>query len=126
MPAKLEVYKCETCGNIVQVLTGGQGALVCCGGPMALLPEQTADSAVEKHVPVIERTADGIKVTVGSTLHPMVDEHWIEWIEVIADGQDYRQYLNPGDEPVAVFAIQADAITAREHCNVHGLWKNQG
>ena len=123
MPAVLEVYKCEACGNIVEVVVGGVGDLVCCGEPMMLLDEKTADSAVEKHVPVIEAIDGGVKVTVGSTLHPMTDEHWIEWIEITADGKLYRQWLNPGDEPVATFAIDAAAITAREHCNVHGLWK---
>ncbi len=126
MAARLEVYKCDLCGNIVQVLTGGAGELVCCEEPMKLLDEQTADAAVEKHVPVIERTDCGIKVTVGSTLHPMTDEHWIEWIEIVVDGKDYRQYLSPGDEPIAVFPVQADKVVAREHCNVHSLWRSEG
>jgi superoxide reductase len=125
MPAKLEVYKCDLCGNIVEVLHGGEGALVCCGEEMKLLEEQTADSAVEKHVPVIERSDEGITVTVGSTLHPMEEEHYIEWIELVADGKAYRQFLQPGDEPKACFAVQAEAVTAREHCNVHALWKNE-
>lgn len=123
MPAVLEVYKCEACGNIVEVVVGGVGDLVCCGEPMILLDEQTADSAVEKHVPVIEAVDGGVQVTVGSTLHPMTDEHWIEWIEITADGKLYRQWLNPGDEPIATFAIDAATLSAREHCNVHGLWK---
>jgi superoxide reductase len=123
MADRMEVYKCEACGNIVAVLEGGPGELVCCGEPMELLDEQTADSAVEKHVPVVEAIDGGVKVTVGSTLHPMTEEHYIQWIEIIADRKDYRQFLNPGDEPVAVFAVEADQITAREYCNVHGLWK---
>jgi superoxide reductase len=125
MPAKLEIYKCELCGNIVEMLHGGEGELICCGEPMKLLEEQTADSAVEKHVPVIERTDEGIKITVGSTLHPMEEEHYIEWIELVADGKAYRQFLQPGGEPVACFALQAEAVIAREHCNVHALWKNE-
>ena len=124
MAAKLEVYKCETCGNIVQVLTGGQGELVCCGDPMVLLPEQTADSAVEKHVPVIERTADGIKVTVGSVLHPMEEKHFIEWIELIVGEQVLRQALKPGVPPVAFFeGVTAATVVAREYCNLHGVWR---
>ena len=123
MASRSEVYKCEACGNIVAVLEGGAGELVCCGEPMELLEEKTADSAVEKHVPVIETVDGGVKVTVGSTLHPMTDEHWIQWIEIIADGKSYRQFLKPGDEPIATFAIDATDIIAREYCNLHGLWK---
>ncbi|MGC9364930.1 MAG: desulfoferrodoxin [Fidelibacterota bacterium] len=123
MIAKKQVYKCEICGNVVEVLHAGGGELVCCGQPMTLLNEQTADSTTEKHVPVIERTDTGYKVTVGSTLHPMVDAHYIEWIELIADGKSYRQFLKPGDEPVAHFNVDAKTVSAREYCNVHGLWK---
>ncbi|WP_319562461.1 desulfoferrodoxin [Marispirochaeta sp.] len=124
MAKRMEVYKCEQCGNIVEVLYGSVGELVCCGEPMTLLEEKTADKTTEKHVPVIEKTADGFKVTVGSTIHPMTEEHHIQWIELIADGVSYIQYLKPGDEPVAKFCISADNISAREYCNVHGLWKS--
>jgi len=117
------IYKCEICGNIVEVLHTGQGDLVCCGQNMTLLDEKTADSTTEKHVPLIEKTSDGYKVTVGSTLHPMKEEHYIEWIELIADGKSYRTFLKPGDDPVAEFCIQASKVSAREHCNVHGLWR---
>jgi superoxide reductase len=123
MTAKLEVYLCEKCGNMVEMVRGGAGKLVCCGQPMTLLEEQTADLTKEKHVPVVEKTDNGFKVTVGSTLHPMVDGHYIEWIEIIVDGTAYRQFLNPGDAPEATFCIDAEEVTAREHCNVHGLWK---
>ena len=123
MPKKLEVYKCEVCGNIVEMLHGGEGELVCCGEPMKLYDEKTADSATEKHVPVIEKTGDGFKVTVGSTLHPMEEKHYIEWIELIADGAVHRQYLNPGDAPEARFLLEADDVYAREYCNLHGHWK---
>lgn len=117
------IYKCELCGNIVQVLHTGEGALVCCGQEMKLLSEKTADAANEKHVPVIEKTDAGYLVKVGSVPHPMQDEHYIEWIELIADGKSYRQYLKPGDAPEAEFCVQAEAVSAREYCNVHGLWK---
>jgi len=123
MATRLEVYKCSLCGNIVEVLTGGVGTLVCCGQPMELLDEKTADATTEKHVPVIEKIAGGYKVTVGSTLHPMVDEHYIEWIELLADGTAYRRFLQPGDAPEAVFLTDAAEVGAREHCNKHGLWK---
>ncbi len=118
-----EVYKCNVCGNIVEVVNVGGGELVCCGQPMEHLVENTVDAAKEKHVPVIEKTDTGVKVKVGSVPHPMQDDHYITWIEVIADGRAYRKYLKPGDAPEAEFQIQAEGLTAREFCNLHGLWK---
>ena len=118
----LEVYKCTLCGNMVEVIHQGEGELVCCGQPMNLLMENSVDAAQEKHVPVVEKIDGGFKVTVGSVAHPMEEKHFIEWIELIADGKAYRQFLNPGDAPEAVFAINAESVTAREHCNLHGLW----
>ena len=123
MTAQLQVYKCEVCGNIVEVLTAGAGELVCCGQPMKLLSEKTADTGMEKHVPVIEKIDGGYKVTVGSVPHPMVEDHHIEWIELLADGKAYRQFLQPADTPDAVFLIDAAEVGAREYCNKHGLWK---
>ena len=123
MTERLQIYKCEVCGNIVEVLHEGAGELVCCGQPMKLLVANTVDAAKEKHVPVIEKTATGVTVKVGSAPHPMEEKHYIEWIEIIADGKAYRQFLKPGDAPEATFAIQANKIEAREHCNIHGLWK---
>jgi len=123
MAQQLQVYKCEVCGNIVEVLHGGKGELVCCGQPMKLFVENTVDAAKEKHVPVIQHTASGFKVCVGSVPHPMEEKHYIEWIEVIADGKAYRQFLKPGDASEAEFAIKAKQVTAREYCNLHGLWK---
>ncbi len=122
MAEKLQIYKCQKCGNIVEVLDGGGGTLVCCGEDMTLYKANTVDAAREKHVPVIEKTATGVKVKVGSVPHPMEEKHYIEWIEVLADGRAYRQFLNPGDAPEADFAIQADNISARAYCNIHGLW----
>ncbi len=121
---KLEVYKCEVCGNIVEVIHEGKGQLVCCGQPMKLYEENTVDAAVEKHVPVVEKIDGGYKVKVGSVLHPMEEAHYIEWIELIADGKAYRQFLKPGQAPEAVFLIEASEIIAREYCNLHGLWKS--
>ena len=123
MAKRLEVYKCGVCGNIIEVLHAGKGNLVCCGQPMNLLVENTVDAAKEKHVPVIETVEGGVKVKVGEVPHPMEEKHWIEWIEIIADGKTYRQYLNPGETPEATFNVTADQITAREYCNIHGLWK---
>ncbi|WP_028587656.1 desulfoferrodoxin [Desulfocurvus vexinensis] len=123
MPELLEIYKCAACGNIVEVVHAGGGELVCCGEPMKLFKENTVDAAKEKHVPVIEKTADGYKVSVGSVLHPMEEKHWIEWIELIADGVVMRKQLAPGDTPVATFCTKAAKVTAREYCNLHGLWK---
>lgn len=123
MPTRLSIYKCEVCGNIVEILHEGKGELVCCGIPMKQFVENTVDAAREKHVPVIEKTATGVKVKVGSVAHPMEEKHYIEWIEVIADGKVYRQFLKPGDAPEATFSIQATDLSAREYCNIHGLWK---
>ncbi len=123
MAEKLQIYKCEACGNIVEVIHGGGGELVCCGEPMKLMVENTVDAAKEKHVPVIEKVDGGVKVTVGSVAHPMEESHYIEWVEIIADGEAYRQFLNPGEAPEAVFQVAAENITAREYCNLHGLWK---
>lgn len=122
MPKSLEVYKCALCGNIVEVVHAGGGELVCCGEPMGLLTENTVDAAKEKHVPVIEKVDGGYKVTVGSVPHPMEEKHYIEWIELIADGKAYRQFLKPGEVAEATFLVTAATVTARELCNLHGLW----
>jgi superoxide reductase len=125
MAEKLQIYKCEICGNIVEVLHGGDGELVCCGQPMKNLTAKTADVGKEKHVPVIEKIAGGVKVKIGSVPHPMEEKHYIEWVEIIADGRAYRQFLKPGEAPEAIFKIEAKTITAREYCNVHGLWEGR-
>lgn len=125
MAKKLEVYKCEICGNIVEVLHGGAGNLVCCGQEMKRMEEHTADASTEKHVPVIEKVDGGYKVTVGSTLHPMEDKHYIEWVQLLAGDYSYRIFLNPGGAPEGVFKADLDGVSAREYCNVHGLWKKE-
>jgi superoxide reductase len=124
MIAKLQIYKCMLCGNIVEVEHVGGGELVCCGQPMNLIKENSTDAAVEKHVPVIEKTNDGVKVSIGSVAHPMEEKHYIEWIEVDTDYKVYRQFLKPGQKPEAFFAINPDSANARAYCNLHGLWKN--
>ena len=126
MTKRNEVYKCALCGNIVTVSHEAGGKLVCCGQEMELMPVKTADQTLEKHVPVIEKTADGIKVTVGSTPHPMMDNHYIEWIEVLKGDVVMRKYLKPGEAPSAEFPMEfSDEIIAREYCNIHGLWANR-
>lgn len=123
MPGKMEVYKCEACGNIVEVLTAGGGELTCCGSAMVLMAENTTDAAVEKHVPALEKKDGGWQVNVGSVDHPMTDDHFIEWIELIDGETVYRQFLKPGDKPAAFFPVEAAAVTSRAYCNLHGLWK---
>ena len=124
MTVQKQVYKCNICGNIVEVLHSGAGELVCCGQPMELLEEKTKDSGEEKHVPIIERTEPGVKVKVGAIPHPMEEKHYIEWIEIVANGRSYRNYLKPGDKPETEFEIKSDRIEAREYCSIHGLWKS--
>ena len=121
---RLQVFHCEVCGNIVEVLRVGAGELVCCGQPMTLLTENTVDASKEKHVPVIEKTADGVKVKVGSVPHPMEQKHYIQWIELIVDDNTYIAFLKPGQAPEATFWVKGTVLTAREYCNLHGLWKS--
>ena len=118
------IYRCNVCGNIIQVVHPGAEALVCCNQPMEKLSAQTADATTDKHVPVITKTANGYEVKVGSIPHPMEEKHYIEWIELIADSKSYRQYLRPGDEPKATFCIEANNVSAREYCNIHSLWRS--
>jgi superoxide reductase len=123
MTKRLEVYKCDVCGNMVEVIHDGPGELECCKQSMTLQEENTVDAAQEKHVPVIEKTPEGIVVKVGSVEHPMQDSHFIEWIQLLADGKAYRQFLNPGEKPEATFKVEGIDLSAREYCNLHGLWK---
>ena len=124
MTKRKQVYKCNICGNMVEVLHVGAGQLVCCGQSMELLTEKTADVGLEKHVPIIEKTEKGIRVKVGSVPHPMEQKHYIEWIEIIADGQTCRTFLKPETKPEAEFRVKADKIKAREYCSIHGLWQS--
>jgi len=122
MAEKLEVYKCEVCGNIVEVLHGGAGELVCCGQPMVRMVENTVDAAKEKHVPVVEKVSGGIKVKVGAVPHPMEEKHYIEWIETITKKGVSRKFLKPGDKPESFFKDVEGLEKTREYCNIHGLW----
>lgn len=125
MTKNLQIYKCSICGNIVEMLHEGEGELVCCGERMKLIMANTVDAAKEKHVPVVEKIEGGFRVKVGSVAHPMEEKHYIEWIQVITDnGRVYREFLEPGKAPEAIFKIDAIAVIAREYCNLHGLWRN--
>lgn len=124
MTEQLQIYKCEACGNIIEILNGASGCIVCCGKPMVNYEENSVDAAREKHVPVVEKSGNTVTVKVGSVAHPMTEEHLIEWIELIADGKAYRQFLKPGDAPEAVFQIEAAEVSARAYCNLHGLWRS--
>lgn len=118
-----QVYKCEVCGNMTEVVHPAGGTLVCCGQPMTLKTENTSDGAKEKHVPVIEKVEGGVLVKVGSVDHPMLDNHYIEWIEIHTANKVYRKYLQPGEKPEAFFAVEEEVLFAREYCNLHGLWR---
>ena len=114
---------CDVCGYVGSVLEAKGPDLVCFGKPMLLMEEKIEDGGKEKHVPVIEKTETGVLVKVGSVEHPMEEKHYIEWIEIFADGKTYRKFLNPNDKPEAEFSVVADSIAATEFCNLHGLWK---
>lgn len=122
--AKLQVYKCEVCRNIVEVLNVGGGQLTCCNQAMTLMQENGTDAAQEKHVPVIEETPNGVKVKVGKVSHPMETAHYIEWIEVIAGEKNQRCFLKPNQAPEVPLDIPAEGLIARAYCNIHGLWRN--
>lgn len=124
MTKQKQVYQCGMCGNITEVLHAGAGTLVCCGKPMNLLEENTKDAATEKHVPIISKIEGGYKVTVGEVHHPMADDHYIEWIELVSESQILRKYLAPGQTPEAVFYTKETDVYAREFCNLHGHWKS--
>lgn len=124
MAKRRQIYKCDACGNIVEVLEGGDGALVCCGEDMKLFEESSTDEGKEKHVPVIESAGDGVKVKVGSNPHPMEEKHYIQWIEIIDGDNSCRHYLKPGQPPESVFKGVGQNVTAREYCTIHGLWRS--
>ena len=120
---KMNVFKCELCGNMIEVLSVGGGTLACCGQAMTQMDENSVDAAVEKHVPVVTQTNGKVDVVVGDVEHPMMDNHFIQWIEVITASKILRKWLNPGDEPKATFDVDEEIVKVREHCNLHGVWK---
>ncbi|NLK25472.1 MAG: desulfoferrodoxin [Euryarchaeota archaeon] len=119
-----EVYRCEICGNMVEMVHGGKGQLVCCGEPMKNMVENTVDASKEKHIPIVEKTSTGILVKVGSVAHPMEEKHYIEWIEVLANGRVMRAHLQPGMKPEAAFTCKGENFSVRGYCNLHGLWRS--
>lgn len=125
MTKRTEIYKCNVCGNITEVLHAGGGQLVCCNQPMVLMEENTVDAALEKHVPVVHKIDGGYKVVVGDVEHPMGDDHYIEWIQLVAGDKVYTEFLKPGDKPEATFLINANEVTAKAYCNLHGNWKSK-
>jgi superoxide reductase len=120
-----EVYKCEICGNIIEVIHTGIGELVCCNKPMILQKEQSEGEYAEKHAPVIEKDSEGVIVKVGSVEHPMEEKHYIEWIEISTDKGASKKFLKPGEKPQASFPVKAEIKKARMYCNIHGLWRNK-
>lgn len=124
--AKLnQILKCDSCGLILEVVHGSESEPTCCDSTMKLLAENSTDASKEKHVPVIEKIAGGFKVNIGSAPHPMEEKHFIEWIELIADGVSYKAFLSPGMAPSAVFMIAGSHVAARAYCNIHGLWRSE-
>ena len=122
MTQRDEVYQCELCGNLVSVVHGAGGSLVCCGQDMVHLKGNTTDAAVEKHVPVISKEGNTVTITVGKVPHPMEEKHFIEVIGVLTEAKLYRAYLKPGDKPEATFEVDGAVKCARAYCNLHGLW----
>ena len=125
MTKMFEVYKCEVCGNITKVVHASAGILVCCGKPMILQQEKTADQGKEKHVPVVEKSATGIIVKVGSVPHPMEETHYLEWVDIRTGENVYVRSFKPGEKPETEFCIADTNVKARAYCNVHGLWTNK-
>lgn len=119
-----QICKCNVCGNIVEILHAGAGSLVCCNQPMEKLVEKNQEEGFEKHLPVIEKRGNLIKIKVGDVLHPMEDAHFIEWIEIIEDGVSYRKVLSPGQSPEMQMEVGGGEIFVRSFCNIHGLWKS--
>lgn len=120
-----QIYKCNVCGNMVEVVHTGVGELVCCGQPMELLEEKEKDEGLEKHTPILEQQEDGWLVKIGSVEHPMEEKHYIEWVELLVDDLVYRTYLKPGQSPEVLFSVIGEPVSARAYCNVHGLWRSE-
>lgn len=125
MTKRNEVYRCKHCGAIVEVINPAGGTLYCCGEPMELLTENTVDAAKEKHVPVVEKVEGGYKVKVGEVEHPMLDNHYIGWVELLGEDTVQRRYLKPGEKPETVFYTKEEGVKAREYCNLHGHWSTK-
>lgn len=118
-----QIYKCEVCGNMVEVVHSSGGTLVCCGKPMKLIEENTVDASKEKHVPKVSKIDGGVEIKVGEVEHPMQDNHYIEWVEVVTSNKVYRKYFKPQEKPEAMFKLNEEPLFARAYCSTHGLWK---
>lgn len=125
MTKRNQIYKCFVCGNIVEVTHAGEGELVCCNQKMNVMQVNFQDASLEKHVPVVKEKEGKILVQVGEVLHPMEDDHYIEWIELETEDKVYRQNLKPGMEPKAEFALIEGDYVVRAYCNLHGLWQSK-
>lgn len=126
MTSKLELYRCNVCGNIIEVVISGEGELVCCGEPMNLLKANTTDATQEKHVPFFVKKDDELEIRIGSAPHPMVPEHYIQFVEVVSADERYvkRKYLYPNEDPMFILrGYDIGSLTAKEYCNLHGLWE---
>lgn len=125
MSEEKQVYRCNICGNMVEVLHLGTGKLVCCGNRMQLLEEKREGLGPQKHIPVIEQIDNGVKIKIGETEHPMEENHCVEWVELVTDDAVYRKVFKPGEKPEAEFNIDLadiNSVSAREYCSIHGLW----
>ena len=121
---KLRFFRCQHCGNIIVKIVDSKVPVMCCGEIMKELTPNTTDAAQEKHVPVVEKQGNGYLVKVGAVPHPMTEEHYIEWIEIITENATYKKFLKPGDKPEAYFDnIKENKFTVKEYCNLHGLYK---
>jgi superoxide reductase len=125
MTKRNQVYRCEKCGNLINIVHDADANLVCCGDEMKLLEPNTVDAAQEKHIPIVEKSGSTVNISVGSVPHPMEKEHFIETISILTDNRLYRLYLSPGDKPEAIFNIDGDIKCVRAYCNLHGLWKSE-
>ena len=125
MTNKKEIYKCEICGNIIEVLHEGAGKLVCCNQEMVLQKENSIDASTEKHIPIIKKNKSGVEVKVGKAEHPMEENHYIEWIEISTEDGSSKKFLKPGEKPNGKFLIKKDIKKIRAYCNLHGLWKGK-
>jgi superoxide reductase len=123
MTQRQEVYVCQQCGHVAEILRTGSGTMVCCDRPMRISEENTADASKEKHTPAVARAGGEVTVTVGSVPHPMAEDHYIEWIELVQGESTTRRFLKPGSVPQATFDVAQGPVTTRAYCNLHGIWK---
>ncbi len=122
--SRFDIYKCDKYGIIAQIMTTGAGKLVCCETSMDKMIENTTDAAKEKHIPVVEKIGNRLEVKVGSVNHPMNEDHFIQWVEVVGNEESFLKFLSYTDKPEAVFDLECDEFYVRAYCNLHGLWRS--